>query len=78
MRGPGNVRLLVGDPWIAGNAFEDGTPVEPAVGRDPLKWVCDPRLVVDLFVEGSVGVEAAELIMKRRGWGERTRTQRRN
>ena len=78
LRGPGNVRLLVGDPWIAENAFEDATSVEPAVGRDPLKWVGDHRLVVDLLVEGSVGVEAAELIMKRRGWGRRTRTQKRS
>jgi hypothetical protein len=78
LRGPGNVRLLVGDPWVAENSFEEGTTVDPGVGRDPLKWVGDPRLVLDLLVEGSVCVEAAELIMKRRGWGGRTRTPRRS
>lgn len=78
LRGPGNVRLLVGDSWIAANAVEDGTTVEPAVGRDSLRWVGDPRLVVDLMVEGSVGVEAAGLIMERRRWGQRTRTRKRD
>jgi DNA-binding Lrp family transcriptional regulator len=77
LRGPGNVRLLVGDPWIAENSFEEGTTVDPGVGRDPLKWVGDPRLVLDLLVEGSVCVEAAELIMKRRGWGGRTQMPKR-
>lgn len=78
LRGPGNVRLIVGDPWVAENFFEEGTTVDPGVGRDPLKWVGDPRLALDLLVEGSVCVEAAELIMKRRGWDGRTRTPRRS
>ena len=78
LRGPGNVRLLVGDPWIVENASENKTPLDPALGAESLKWVGDPRLVLDLLVEGSVGVEAAELIMERRGWGQRTRMQRRS
>jgi len=78
LRGPGNLRLLVGDPWIPENPFETRHGFAPSTGTDPLKWVGDPRLVLDLRTEGALCVEAAELIMKSRGWTRRTRMRKRS
>lgn len=77
LRGRGNFRLLVADPWIARHPSARLSGVDADGGRTPLRTVPDPRLVVDLLAEGAVAVEGAKLLMERRGWAPRTRRAKR-
>ena len=53
--GKGNVRLLLADEHVFYGSFE----------RDGLKGVSLPQLIVDLFEEGGVCVEAAEKLLEK-------------
>ena len=53
--GKGNVRLLLADEHVFYGSFE----------RDGLKVVSLPQLIVDLFEEGGVCVEAAEKLLEK-------------
>ncbi len=53
--GKGNVRVLTTDKHVFYNSFV----------REGLTVVSIPQLIVDLMVEGLVGVEAAEMLLKK-------------
>ena len=53
--GKGNLRIILADEHVFYKSFE----------KDGLKVVSIPQLIVDLIIEGSVCVEAAELLIKK-------------
>ena len=53
--GKGNMRLLLADEHVFYKSFE----------KNGLKIVSMPQLIIDLMIEGSVCVEAAELLIKK-------------
>lgn len=53
--GRGNVRMLIGDDHVFYNYFK----------RDELSFVSIPQIIVDLLTEGSVCVEAAEMLIEK-------------
>ena len=57
--GKGNLRLLMDDEHVFYGSFE----------QKGLKVVSLPQLIVDLFDEGGVCVEAAEMLLKKVGKG---------
>lgn len=69
LRGPGNVRLLAGDPFWCRK--------DQRLSVSGLQVVSPARLVVDLLAEGGVAREAAERLLSDWRWTTRTRTRKR-
>ncbi len=77
VRGAGNLRLLISDPDVVRTAKLEEKAVQFLDAPTALPTVGDPQLVLDLYREGGPAAEAAERIVDRRGWKERTRTTKR-